>query len=67
MLTDRATWIAFGNKGDLTILVEGDHRLFNQYGAILVNPAKHPHVKQNKVSVLGLAARASRPGGDCRV
>ena len=47
-LTDRATWIAFGNKGDLTILVEGDHRLFNQYGAILVNPAKHLHVKQKQ-------------------
>ena len=44
-MTDRATWIAFKNKGDLEILVEGDERLFNQYGVILVNPAKHPHVK----------------------
>ena len=44
-LTDRATWIAFGNKGDATIHVEGDARLFNQYGVILVNPEKHPHVK----------------------
>ena len=44
-LTDRATWIAFGNKGDFTIHVEGDARLFNQYGVILVNPDKHPHVK----------------------
>lgn len=44
-LTDRATWIAFGNKGDLEIVVEGDQRLFNQYGVILVNPAKHTHVK----------------------
>ena len=44
-LTDRATWLAFANKQDLEILVEGDRRLFNQYGAILVNPMKHPHVK----------------------
>ncbi len=41
-LTDRATWQSFGNKGDLEILVEGDPRLFNQYGVILVNPDKHP-------------------------
>jgi tungstate transport system substrate-binding protein len=45
VLADRGTWLAFRNKGDLVILVEGDTRLFNQYGAILVNPAKHPHVK----------------------
>ena len=44
-LTDRATWIAFGNRGDFTILVEGDQRLFNQYGIILVNPEKCPNVK----------------------
>ncbi len=44
-LTDRATWLNFGNRGDLKILVEGDKRLFNQYGIILVNPEKHPHVK----------------------
>jgi tungstate transport system substrate-binding protein len=44
-LTDRATWLAFANKQDLTILVEGDKRLFNQYAAILVNPELHPHVK----------------------
>ena len=44
-LTDRATWISFGNKRDHRILVEGDPRLFNQYGVILVNPARHPHVK----------------------
>jgi tungstate transport system substrate-binding protein len=44
-LTDRATWIAFANKQDLALLVEGDRRLFNQYAAILVNPEKHPHVK----------------------
>jgi tungstate transport system substrate-binding protein len=45
VLTDRGTWLAFKNRGDLTILVEGDKRLFNQYGVIVVNPAKHPHVK----------------------
>lgn len=44
-LTDRSTWLQFGNKGDLEILVEGDPKLFNQYGIILVNPKKHPHVK----------------------
>jgi tungstate transport system substrate-binding protein len=44
-LTDRGTWLSFKNRGDLTILVEGDQRLFNQYGVMLVNPAKHPHVK----------------------
>ena len=43
-MSDRATWIAFKNKGDLEILVEGDKRLFNQYGVILVNPKKYPHV-----------------------
>ena len=41
MLSDRGTWIHFKNKGDLQILVEGDKRLFNQYGVILVNPDKH--------------------------
>jgi len=45
VLCDRATWIAFQNRGDLVLAVEGDQRLFNQYGVILVNPAKHPHVK----------------------
>ncbi len=44
-LTDRATWIAFGNKGGFRILVEGDEKLFNQYGVVLVNPAKHPKVR----------------------
>lgn len=46
VLSDRATWIRFRNKGDLQILVEGDKRMFNQYGAMLVNPAKHPSVKK---------------------
>jgi len=44
-LTDRATWIAFKNKGNLKIVVEGGPKLFNQYGVILVNPKKHKHVK----------------------
>ena len=46
VLSDRGTWIHFKNKGDLQILVEGDKRLFNQYGVILVNPEKHPNVKK---------------------
>ena len=46
LLSDRPTWLAFGNKGDLKILLEGDARLFNQYSVILVNPAKHPAVKK---------------------
>ncbi|MBR1195607.1 extracellular solute-binding protein [Bradyrhizobium sp. AUGA SZCCT0240] len=46
VLTDRATWLSFKNKGELVIEVEGDKRLFNQYGVMLVNPAKHPNVKQ---------------------
>ena len=45
-LTDRATWLSFKNRGELRIVVEGDRRLFNQYGAMLVNPAKHAHVKK---------------------
>ena len=46
VLSDRATWIDLKNNGDLQILVEGDKRLFNQYGVILVNPAKHPNVNK---------------------
>jgi len=46
VLADRGTWISFKNRGALAIIVEGDKRLFNQYGVILVNPAKHPHVKK---------------------
>jgi tungstate transport system substrate-binding protein len=45
-LADRGTWISFKNKGNLTVLVEGDARLFNPYGVMVVNPAKHPHVKR---------------------
>jgi tungstate transport system substrate-binding protein len=47
ILADRGTWISFKNRGDLAILVEGDQRLFNQYGVILVNPARHAHVKKD--------------------
>ena len=47
VLSDRGTWLAFQNRGDLDeYLVEGDKRLFNQYGVMLVNPAKHPNVKK---------------------
>lgn len=45
VLTDRGTWLSFRNRGDLRVLVEGDPRLFNQYGVMLVNAARHPHVK----------------------
>jgi tungstate transport system substrate-binding protein len=46
VLADRGTWLNFKNRADLAILVEGDRRLFNQYGVMVVNPARHPHVKQ---------------------
>jgi tungstate transport system substrate-binding protein len=45
-LSDRGTWILYKNKGDLQIVVEGDKRLFNQCGVMLVNPAKHPDAKK---------------------
>jgi tungstate transport system substrate-binding protein len=47
VLADRGTWLSFKNRGDLVISVEGDKRLFNQYGVILVNPTKHAHVKKD--------------------
>lgn len=47
LLADRGTWLSFKNRGDLAVLVEGDKRLFNQYGVILVNPEKHRHVKKD--------------------
>ena len=47
-LTDRGTWLSFRNRGALGMLVEGDQRLFNQYGVMLVNPAKYPHVKREQ-------------------
>ena len=73
VLADRGTWLNFKNRGDLAILVEGDKRLFNQYGVIVVNPAKHPHVKKDLaqafadwvVSPAGQAAIASyKIGGE---
>jgi len=73
LLVDRGTWLAFKNRGDLAILVEGDKRLFNQYGVMLVNPAKHPQVKKDLgqefvdwvVSPRGQAAIASyKIGGE---
>jgi tungstate transport system substrate-binding protein len=47
LLADRGTWLAFKNRGDLEIVVQGDKKLFNQYGVMLVNPAKHPNVKKD--------------------
>ena len=46
VMADRGTWLSFKNRGGLAVLVEGDTRLFNQYGVIVVNPAKHRHVKK---------------------
>ncbi|HLL28878.1 MAG TPA: extracellular solute-binding protein [Xanthobacteraceae bacterium] len=48
LLSDRGTWLSFKNRGELAIVVEGDQRLFNQYGVMLVNPARHPNVKVNE-------------------
>ena len=73
VLADRGTWLNFKNRADLAVLVEGDTRLFNQYGVMVVNPARHPHVKQALaqgfvdwvVSPAGQAAIASyRIGGE---
>ena len=73
VLADRGTWLNFKNRGDLAVLVEGDKRLFNQYGVMVVNPAKHAHVKKSLaqafadwvVSPAGQAAIASyKIGGE---
>jgi tungstate transport system substrate-binding protein len=73
VLTDRGTWLSFKNRGELVVLVEGDTRLFNQYGVMVVNPARHPQVKVAEaqkfvdwiVSPAGQAAIASyRIGGE---
>jgi tungstate transport system substrate-binding protein len=48
VLADRGTWLSFKNRADLAVLVEGDQRLFNQYGVMVVNPARHPHVQADK-------------------
>lgn len=47
VLADRGTWLSFKNRGELAVLVEGDQRLFNQYGVIVVDPVRHPHVKKD--------------------
>jgi tungstate transport system substrate-binding protein len=47
IFADRGTWLSFKNRGELAVLVEGDKRLFNQYGIMLVNPRKHPSVKKD--------------------
>ena len=47
ILADRGTWISFKNRGELAVAVQGDKRLFNQYGVMLVNPFKHPNVKKD--------------------
>jgi tungstate transport system substrate-binding protein len=49
-LADRGTWLSFKNRGELAVVVEGDRRLFNQYGVMLVNPARHPHVKKTEAA-----------------
>ena len=51
ILSDRATWLTFKNRGDLSILVQGDPKLFNQYGVMLVNPVKYPQVKKSEGQV----------------
>ncbi|HSQ70901.1 MAG TPA: substrate-binding domain-containing protein, partial [Rubrivivax sp.] len=51
VLADRGTWLNFKNRGELAVLVEGDKRLFNQYGVMVVNPAKHPHVKTDGAQI----------------
>jgi tungstate transport system substrate-binding protein len=72
-LADRGTWLSFSNRGELAIALEGDKRLFNQYGVMLVNPARHPHVKREAgqafidwlVSAAGQSAiGAFRVGGE---
>lgn len=73
VLADRGSWLSFKNRGSMKILVEGDSRLYNQYGVMAVNPAKHPHVKVDSaqkfidwvVSPVGQSAIASyKIGGE---
>lgn len=65
LLSDRGTWLAFKNRGELALLVEGDPRLFNPYGVIVVNPARHPHVKQPQAQAF--ADWVSSPAGQARI
>ena len=61
VMSDRGTWLSFKNRADLGILVEGDTKLFNQYGVIVVNPARHPHVKKDMAQAF--ADWITAPGG----
>ena len=65
VLTDRGTWLNFKNRGELAVLVEGDKRLFNQYGVIVVNPARHPHVK--KALAQSFADWVTSPAGQASI
>jgi hypothetical protein len=68
VLSDRGAWLSFKNKGDLVIVVEGDKRLFNQYGVMLVNPQKHPNVKKGTRSAIHRLAGLGRgPEGNRRL
>ena len=68
VLSDRGTWISFKNRGDLEIVVEGDKRLFNQYGVMLVNPEKYPDREEGtRPGLRRLAGLRRRPGGDRRL
>ena len=64
-IADRATWLAFRNKGDLEILSEGDARLFNQYGVVRVDPRRHPHV--NAAAARRFAEWLSAPQGQAAI
>ena len=68
VLADRGTWLSFKNRGELDIVVEGDKRLFNQYGVMLVNPAKHRACEEGaRPAVHRLAGLGGRPEGDRRL
>jgi tungstate transport system substrate-binding protein len=69
-LTDRGTWLAFKNRGELVVSVEGDKRLFNEYGIMLVNPAKHPHVKRDLGQAFVdwvISAEGQKAIADCKI
>ena len=63
VLTDRGSWLSFKNRADLVILVQGDRRLFNQYGVMVVNPARHPHVKKDLAQQFADWIVSPRPNG----
>jgi tungstate transport system substrate-binding protein len=66
-ISDRGTWLSFGNKGDLTVLGEGDPRLLNRYDVILLNPEKHPVPKQALAKLCAMATVTRGTGGDRRI